>query len=106
MKQFELQEGELIKDVIADVLWKNPIASNIISLSLSEESDEDQNKINVNVFRYKQSLDDPTLLFWGPWAIVDGEWPFIFLFKLDEGKVVANTDLGSPIQMIDTTKVN
>ena len=88
----------MIKDVIADVLWKNPIASNIISLSLNKSaSDDDQNQINVNVFRYKQSLDDPTLNFWRPWAINKGEWPFIYVFQLIEGKVVVNTDLGSPI---------
>ena len=88
----------MIKDVIADVLWKNPIAINIISLSLSDSvSDDDQNQINVNVFRYKQSLDDPTLIFWRPWAINKGEWPFIYVFQLIEGKVVVNTDLGSPI---------
>ena len=87
----------MIKDVIADVLWKNPIASNIISLSLNKSaSDDDQNQINVNVFRYKQSLDDPTLIFWRP-SIANGEWPFIYVFKLVEGKVVVNTDLGSPI---------
>ena len=88
----------MIKDVIADVLRKNLIARNIKSLSLSDSvSNDDQNQINVNVFRYKQSIDDSTLLFWRPWSIIKGEWPFIYVFKLVEGKVIVNTDLGSPI---------
>ena len=49
--------------------------------------------IKVNVFRYSQNLDDPTLLYWRPWGIEE-EWPFIYFLKLLEGKVIANTDFG------------
>jgi hypothetical protein len=51
-------------------------------------------------------LDDPTFLFWRPWNIQSGEWPFIFFLKLDEGKLIANEDLGTPIQRIDLNKVH
>ena len=47
----------------------------------------------VNVFRYKQSLDDPTLVFWRPFDIKQ-EWLLMYFLKLEEGKVIANTDLG------------
>ncbi len=40
--------------------------------------------IKLNVFRLKQSQDDPTLLFWRPFEIYN-EWPFIFFLKLAEG---------------------
>jgi hypothetical protein len=56
--------------------------------------------IKVNVFRFKQSQDDPTLLFWRPWAIFikqGGEWPFIFFFKLEEGKLLPNKDFGASV---------
>ena len=90
----------MIKDVIADVLLKDPTANNLIqSASLSP--------IKVNVYRYKQSLDDQALLFWRPCSIKRlGEWPFIYFLKLEKDKVIANTDLGAAIQKIDTTKVN
>ena len=53
----------MIKDVIADVLLKDPTAKNLIqSASLS--------LIKVNVSRYTKSLDDPTLLFWRPYDII------------------------------------
>jgi hypothetical protein len=54
--------------------------------------------IKVNVFRFKQSQDDPTLLFWRPWAIKQGgEWPFIFFLKLEEGKLLPNKDFGASV---------
>ena len=54
--------------------------------------------IEVNVLRFKQSLDDPTLLFWRPWGIKNyGEWPYVFFLKLEEGRVLASSDLGAPI---------
>ena len=54
--------------------------------------------INVNVFRLKQSLDDPTLLFWRPFSIKKkGEWPNIFFIKLTEGKLLASKDLGASV---------
>ena len=85
-----MEEGEFIKDVITDILLKNPKASNLIKrASLAQ--------IKVNVFRYTQSLDDSTLLFWRPFSINHGEWPYIYFLKLKEGKLTANTDLGSPI---------
>jgi hypothetical protein len=52
--------------------------------------------IKVNVFRFKQSQDDPTLLFWRPWNIED-EWPFIFFLKLEEGKLLPNKDFGASV---------
>jgi hypothetical protein len=51
----------------------------------------------VNVFRLKQSLDDPSMLYWRPYAIHYGEWPFIFFLKLDEGKLLPNKDLGESV---------
>ena len=54
---------------------------------------EDLSKIKVNVYRFKQSLDDPTFLFWRPHSIAAGEWPFIFFLKLLEGEVFPNKDL-------------
>ena len=77
-------EGEFIKDVIADVLCKNPVANNFISLSKGDSvgGDNDFTKIKVNVFRYQQSLDDPAFLYWKPGAIANKEWPYIYLLKL------------------------
>ena len=88
ISNFTLQEGELINDVVRNILMQDPTASSLIgggNLSL----------IKVNVFRFKQSLDDPTLLFWRQFD--EGEWPFIFFLKLSEGKLVTNKDLGSSI---------
>jgi hypothetical protein len=57
-----------------------------------------KNPIKVNIFRYKQSLDDATLLFWAPWSIkTQGDWPYIYFLKLEEGKVIVNTDLGKAL---------
>jgi hypothetical protein len=53
--------------------------------------------IIVYVFRFKQSQDDPTLLFWRPWFIYEGEWPFIFFLKLEEGKLLPNKDFGASV---------
>ena len=53
--------------------------------------------VKVNPFRFTQSLDNPKLLFWRPFSIHEGEWPFIFFLKLSEGKLVTNKDLGSSI---------
>ena len=84
--------------MIADVLLKNPKASYFIKrASLAQ--------IKVNVFRYTQSLDDSTLIFWRPRIIRNGEWPYIYFLQLEEGRVIANTDIESPIQKIDKTKV-
>jgi hypothetical protein len=52
--------------------------------------------IKVNVFRFTQSQDDPTLLFWRPFDI-QGEWPFIFFLKLEEGKLLPNKDFGASV---------
>ena len=84
--------------MIADVLLKNPKASYFIKrASLAQ--------IKVNVFRYTQNLDDSTLIFWRPNKIGNGEWPYIYFLKLEEGRVIANIDLESPIQEIDKMKV-
>jgi hypothetical protein len=53
--------------------------------------------IKVNVFRFKQSQDDPTLLFWRPGYIKGGEWPFIFFLKLEEGKLLPYKDFGASV---------
>ena len=46
-----IQEGELIDDVVKNVLIKDPTASSLIG-------EDDLTNINLNVFRFKQSLDD------------------------------------------------
>ena len=74
--------------MIKDVLMQDPTARSLIRVS-------DLTNINVNVFRFKHSLDNPTLLFWRPNAIIDGEWPYIFFFTLAEGKLLPNNDLGA-----------
>jgi hypothetical protein len=51
----------------------------------------------VNVFRYQQGLDDQMLLFWRPSAIYKGEWPYIYALKLEEGNLIANSDVSSSI---------
>ena len=53
--------------------------------------------IKVKVFRFTQSLDDPTMLFWRPWEIHRGEWSFIFFLKLAEGKLLINKDLEAAV---------
>ncbi len=88
-----MQAGEFVQDVVQDVLLKDKAAS-----SLLDESDLSNTKINV--FRFKQSLDDSMLLFWRPWAIDpfgEIEWPFIFFLKLAEGRLLANKDLGASV---------
>ena len=90
ISSFTLQEGQIINDVIRDVLMQDPTASSLIgggNLSL----------IKVNVFRFKLSLDDPTLLFWRPCEIIEGEWPYIFFLKLEEGKLLLNKNLGASV---------
>ena len=82
-----LQEGELTKDVVKDVLMKDQAATSLIGA-------DNLSAIVVKVFRFTQSLDDPTLLFWRPCEIFNGEWPFIFLLKLTEGKLLPNNELG------------
>ena len=54
---------------------------------------ESLNEINIQVYRLGKSLDDPSLVFWRPYAVKDGEWPFIFFFKLKEGKLITSGDL-------------
>jgi hypothetical protein len=85
-----LQAGEFVQDLVQDVLLKDKAAS-----SLLDESDLSNTKINV--FRFKQSLDDSKLLFWRPWAIAGNEFPFIFFLKLAEGRLLANKDLGASV---------
>jgi hypothetical protein len=85
-----LQAGEFVQDLVQDVLLKDKAAS-----SLLDERDLRYTKINV--FRFKQSLDDSTLLFWRPWHIAGNEWPFIFFLKLAEGRLLANKDLGASV---------
>ena len=93
----------MIENVIKDVLMKNEEAKKIC------EDTIDAPKVTVKVFRLRQSLDDPTLLFWRPNDIrkteKGQEWPFIFFMKLDEGKLLTNSALGTPIQKIDLSKV-
>ena len=52
--------------------------------------------IKVKVFRFTQSLDDPTMLFWRPWD-TEVEWPVIFFLKLAEGKLLTNKDLEAAV---------
>ena len=81
----------MIKDVINDILMINQAAKK----EIGETSIDD---LEVNVFRFRQSLDDPTLIFWRPWEIAK-EWPYIFFLKINEG-------FGpTPIQKIDKTKL-
>ena len=72
--------------MVRDVLMKDPTASSLIGGGYAST-------FKINVFRFKHSLDDNTLLFWRPW-VFDDEWRFIFLLKLSEGKLLANKDLG------------
>jgi hypothetical protein len=37
------------------------------------------------------------MLFWRPFDLHKGEWPFIFFLKLEEGKLLANKDLGASV---------
>ena len=87
---FTLQDEEFVADVVQDVLMKDKATSSLIgggNLSTTR----------VNVFRLKQSLDDPTVLCWRPWHIAGNEWPFIFILKLAEGKLLASKDLGASV---------
>ena len=76
--------------MVKDVLIKDPTASSLIGGDLCDD-------YFVNVFRLKQSQDDPTLLFWRPWHIAGNEWPNIFFLKLFEGKLLVNKDLGASV---------
>ena len=69
---------------------KDPAANSLIG-----GGHQSSNKLNV--FRLKQSLDDPTMLIWRPWHIAGNEWPFIFFIKLAEGKLLPNKDLGASV---------
>ncbi len=84
-----MQAEEFIADVVQDVLLKDKAASSLVNKS-------DLSNTKLNVFRFKQSLDDSTLLFWRPFA-VEIEWPFIFFLKLAEGRLLANKDLGASV---------
>ena len=90
VNSFTLKEGELIKDVFKDVIMKFHWASSLIGGGNLSES-------KVNVFRLTQSLDDPTVIFWRPYRICEGEWPYIFFLKLMDGKLLPNNDLGASI---------
>ena len=80
-----------MKDVVLDLLMKDPKSESLIG-------EDNLTDINVNVFRLKQSRDDPTLLFWRPYNIIEEhEWPFIFFLKLEEGKLVLNKNLGPSV---------
>lgn len=59
-------------------------------------ADSQDNK-EVNVFRFKQSQDDSTMLFWRPFDLEEKEWPFIFFLKLVDGKLFPNKDLGPSV---------
>ena len=85
-----MQAGEFVQDVVQDILLKNKAASSLLD-------ERDLSKTKINVFRFKQSLDDSTLLFWRPWDIDVNEWPFIFFLKLAEGRLLANKDLGASV---------
>jgi hypothetical protein len=37
------------------------------------------------------------MLFWRPFSIHEGEWPFIFFLKLEEEKLLPNTNFGASI---------
>ena len=70
---------------------KDPTASSLIDGG-------NLSTIKVNVFRLKQSLTDPMLLFWRPFSIhAYKEWPYIFFLKLSGGKLLVNTDLGASV---------
>ena len=75
--------------MVKDVLMKDQAATSLIG-------GDNLSAIVVKVFRFTQSLDDPTLLFWRPNNIKD-EWPFIFLLKLAEGILLPNNDLGESV---------
>ena len=72
-----MQEVEFINDVIVDVLEKNKVASYLIQVVRNIPFEA-----KVNIFRYKQSLDDPTLLFWRP-ANIGQEWLLMYFLKLE-----------------------
>ena len=76
--------------MVRDVLMKDPTASSLIGGRYTSTSE-------INVLRFKHSLDDNKLLFWRPGFIQGGEWPYIFLLKLSEGKLVANKELGASV---------
>ena len=69
-----------IGDLIKDVLFKDASYRVIIGQNHSEET-------KTNVFRFKNALDDPSLLFWRPFSIHEGEWPFIFFLKMNAGRI-------------------
>jgi hypothetical protein len=86
IQTFTLELGLVIGDVILDVLiMKEESAINIIGA-------DSPAPIKAPVFRFKQSQDDPTLLFWRPWKL--NEWPFIFFLKLEERELLPNKDFG------------
>jgi hypothetical protein len=37
------------------------------------------------------------MLFWRPYDLDKGEWPFIFFLKLEEGKLLPNKDFGASL---------
>jgi hypothetical protein len=84
-----IEEGELIKDVVKDVLMKDQEAS------ILTDGGNIKNK-GVCIDLLKQSLDDPTLLFWYPYNTND-DWPYIFFLKLAEGKLLPNKDLEASV---------
>jgi hypothetical protein len=55
--------------------------------------EENLNEINIHIYRFGKSLDDPSLVFWRPYSVKHGEWPFILFFKLVAGKLITDGDL-------------
>ena len=88
-----LEEGEIIQDVVREVLLLDERAKIAIDPN-------DIENINFHVFRYNQSLDDPSVIFYKPWDVQE-EWPYIFFLKLEDGKVLVNQDMEEPVQKID-----
>ena len=83
--------GEFIENVFVHVFKENKAAGDMAALFLTLQM---QSRIvpTISIFRYKQSLDDPAILFWRPFN-VRGELMFMYFLKLDQGKVVANPEL-------------
>lgn len=79
----------MINDVVKFLRMRDPAANFLIG-------GVNQSSTKLNVFRLKQSLDEPTLLFWRPWD-VKVEWPFIFFLKLAEGKLLPSKELGASV---------
>ena len=61
--------------MVRDLLLKDEFVCSLIATT-------NLSNTKINVFRFKQSQDDPSLLFWRPYAINEkGEWSFIIFFN-------------------------